>query len=59
MFGYRHLGAATTIVLIVAAQLAMGIALDAMGLIGGSRPIGVQTFLGAALLVTGAWLIVR
>ena len=27
VFGYRHLGAATTIVLIVAAQLAMGIAL--------------------------------
>src|SRR5262249_8235694 len=59
VFGYRHLGAATTIVLIVAAQLAMGIALDAMGLVGGERQIGVQTFLGAALLVTGAWLVLR
>ena len=59
VFGYRQLGAATTIFLIVAAQLAMGIALDAFGLAGGGRQIGVQTLLGAALLVTGAWLVVR
>ena len=59
VFGYRHLGAATTIALIVAAQLAMGIALDAMGLVGGSRQIGLQMLLGAVLLVTGAWLVVR
>ena len=59
VFGYRQLGAATTIVLIVAAQLAMGIALDAMGLTVGARPIGMQMLLGAALLVTGAWLVVR
>jgi bacterial/archaeal transporter family-2 protein len=59
VFGYRHLGAATTIVLIVAAQLATGVALDAIGLTGASRPIGLQTLLGAALLVTGALLVVR
>jgi len=59
VFGYRQLGASTTIVLIVAAQLAMGIALDALGLTGDARQIGVQTLLGAALLVTSAWLVVR
>lgn len=59
VFGYRHLGAATTIVLIVAAQLTMGIALDAVGLTEGSRQLGVHTLLGAALLVTGALLVVR
>ena len=59
VFGYRQLGAATTIVLIVAAQLAMGIALDALGMTGGVRQIGIQTLLGAALLVSGAWLVVR
>jgi bacterial/archaeal transporter family-2 protein len=59
VFGYRHLGAATTIVLVVAAQLATGIALDAIGVTGASRPIGLQTLLGAALIVTGALLVVR
>jgi bacterial/archaeal transporter family-2 protein len=59
VFGYRHLGAAPTIVLIVAAQLAMGIALDALGLTAATRPIEMQTLLGAALLVTGALLVVR
>jgi transporter family-2 protein len=59
VFGYRHLGAARTIVLIVAAQLALGIALDALSLTGGARQIEIQTLLGAALLVAGAWLVVR
>jgi transporter family-2 protein len=59
VFGYRHLGAATTIVLVVAAQLATGTALDAIGVTGASRPIGLQTLLGAALIVTGALLVVR
>jgi transporter family-2 protein len=59
VFGYRHLGAAPTIMLIVAAQLAMGIALDALGLTGGARPIEVQTLVGAALLVAGAFLVLR
>jgi transporter family-2 protein len=59
LYGYKHQGAAATIVLVVAAQLVTGLVLDAMGLTGAARPIGAQTLLGAALLVCGAVLVVR
>jgi bacterial/archaeal transporter family-2 protein len=59
LYGYQHQGAAATIVLVVAAQLATGLVLDGLGLTGTARPIGGETLLGAALLVTGAVLVVR
>jgi transporter family-2 protein len=59
LYGYKHQGAAATIVLVVAAQLVTGLILDGMGLTGAARSIGTETLLGAAFLVTGAFLVVR
>jgi transporter family-2 protein len=59
LYGYKHQGAAATIVLVVAAQLVTGLILDGLGLTGAARSVGVQTLFGAALLVTGALLVVR
>jgi transporter family-2 protein len=59
LYGYKHQGAATTIVLVVAAQLVTGIVLDGLGLTGAVRPIGGATLLGAGLLLAGAVLVVR
>jgi transporter family-2 protein len=59
LYGYKHQGAAATIVLVVAAQLVTGMVLDGLGLTGAVRPIGAATLLGAGLLVAGAFLVVR
>jgi bacterial/archaeal transporter family-2 protein len=59
LYGYRHQGAATTIVLIVAAQLATGLAFDAAGLTGTARAITAERMIGVALLFAGAFLVVR
>jgi transporter family-2 protein len=59
LYGYRHQGAATTIVLVVAGQLVMGLALDGMGLTGAARPIAPHTLIGVALLLLGTALVVR
>jgi len=59
LYGYRHQGAATTIVLVVAGQLVTGLALDGMGLTGAARPIAAPTLIGTALLLLGTALVVR
>jgi transporter family-2 protein len=59
LYGYRHQGAAATIVLVVAGQLVMGLALDGMGLTGAARAIAPHTLIGVALLLVGTALVVR
>jgi transporter family-2 protein len=59
LYGYRHQGAATTIVLVVAAQLVTGLAFDAAGLTGTARAITAERIVGVALLFAGAFLVVR
>ncbi|WP_167858583.1 DMT family transporter [Methylobacterium nonmethylotrophicum] len=65
LYGYRQQGATVTVALVVAGQLAAGIAGDAAGLTGrrvGVNPdssLGWETWLGAALLLAGAVLILR
>lgn len=70
LYGYRQQGATVTVAMVVAGQLAAGIAGDAMGLTGrkgglgpdtstGLQTLGLQTWIGAALLVAGAVLILR
>lgn len=64
LYGYRQQGATVTVALVVAGQLAAGIAGDAAGLTGrpgaqGHGTLGPETWIGAALLVAGAVLILR
>ncbi|WP_162561403.1 DMT family transporter [Methylobacterium terrae] len=59
LYGYRQQGATVTVALVVAGQLAAGIAGDAAGLTGRRGALGVETWIGAALLVAGAVLILR
>ncbi|MGZ6347714.1 MAG: DMT family transporter, partial [Anaerolineales bacterium] len=55
-----RLGATTALALIIIGQLAMGIIIDHFGLFGVSiRHIDVIRLVGAALLITGGYLIVR
>lgn len=57
--GYRNIGAATTIAVLVASQLIGGLALDIARSHGVTlRAIAGPTF-GALLLVIGAWLIAK
>jgi transporter family-2 protein len=53
--GYRTLGAAPTIAVLVASQLVTGLAADAMAV--GFRAAPMRPLLGAALLVAGAVLV--
>jgi bacterial/archaeal transporter family-2 protein len=59
LYGYRHMGATTTIVLIVAAQLSTGVLFDALGLTGEARIPNALRILGVLLLFAGAYLVVR
>lgn len=51
------LGLATTIVVVTATQLAMGLVLDALGMAGRIVPITASRLLGVALVVAGALLV--
>ncbi len=59
LYGYRTQGAATTIAVIVASQLAAGLALDAVGFRGETIPITTERLIGLALLFAGAALVMR
>lgn len=59
LHGYRHQGATATIVLLVAGQLATGLALDAAGVTGGGRSLTPDRLLGVVLLLAGVFLVVR
>lgn len=55
-----RIGAATTVTLIVVAQLVLSTLLDHFGLLGTSvRPIDPSRILGVAVLFLGTWLMVR
>ncbi len=57
--GYQKVGAAATISLLVASQLIAGLAADALKADNPLSRLGLPSLLGAALLVAGAYLIVR
>lgn len=57
--GYQHLGAATTIAVLVASQLVGGLLMDIVRSDGISLRTLVMPVLGAILLVLGAWLVAR
>jgi transporter family-2 protein len=55
-----RIGVATTVTLIVVAQLILSTLLDNFGLLGASvRPIDISRILGIAALFLGTWLMVR
>jgi transporter family-2 protein len=55
-----RIGAATTVALIVAAQLILSTLLDHFGLLGTSvRPFDLTRVVGIAVLFFGTWLMVR
>ena len=55
-----RLGAAATVMLLVAAQLSLSALLDHWGFLGAPvRPLDQARLLGMALLFLGAWLMVR
>jgi len=55
-----RLGAATTVMLLVAAQLSLSALLDHWGFLGAAvRPIDLPRLAGMSLLFLGAWLMVR
>lgn len=55
-----RLGAATTVILIVAGQLIISALIDQFGLLGTTvRPIDLSRLGGIVLLFLGAWLMVR
>lgn len=59
LYGYQKVGAAATVSVLVASQLVAGLAADWLRAdAGGPRP-GLQSALGAALLIGGAVLILR
>lgn len=59
-FTIPRLGVAATVVLIVAAQLIVGLWLDHFGLLGVAvRPVDVARIAGVLLLLAGAWLVLR
>lgn len=55
-----RIGAATTVTLIVVAQLILSTLLDHFGLLGTSvRPIDLSRIMGITVLLLGTWLMVR
>lgn len=59
IMGYQKVGAAATISVLVASQLLAGLAADALKAENPLSRLGLPSLLGAALLVAGAYLIVR
>ncbi|WP_374604960.1 DMT family transporter [Niveibacterium sp.] len=59
IMGYQRVGAAATISVLVASQLLAGLAADALKAENPLSRLGLPSLLGAALLVAGAYLIVR
>ncbi len=59
IMGYQRVGAAATISVLVASQLLAGLAADAMKADNPISRLELPSLLGAALLVAGAYLIVR
>ena len=57
--GYQHVGAATTIAVLVASQLIGGLVMDIARSHGVSVRALIGPGIGAILLVVGAWLVAR
>lgn len=57
--GYQHLGAATTIAVLVASQLVGGLVLDVIRSPGVPLRALISPVCGALLLIVGAWLVAR
>lgn len=59
-FAVPRLGLATTLVLTIVAQLAVGVLLDHFGWLGaGPHPFSATRALGLVVLLIGTWLVVR
>jgi transporter family-2 protein len=55
-----RIGLAATVSLVVAAQLTIGALLDHLGILGlAGRPLDLPRLAGIALLLLGAWLVLR
>ncbi|MEQ1524434.1 MAG: DMT family transporter, partial [Aestuariivirga sp.] len=60
LYGYKHMGAATTITLIISSQLITGVVMDALTLhASGQQFLNFQKLLGVGLLAVGSLLILR
>ena len=60
LYGYKHIGAATTITLIIASQIITGMVMDALTLhANGQQFFNFQKLWGAGLLAVGSLLILR
>ena len=59
-FTIPRLGIATTIILTVAGQLLIGLALDHFGILGAAiRPLELSRLLGVVVVFVGVWLLIR
>lgn len=55
-----RLGAATTVILIIAGQLIIGAVLDHFGLLGAAiRPLTLSRLAGMVIVFAGVWLMIR
>ena len=59
LLGYQRIGAAATISILVASQLIVGLAADAVTSRTGGTPVTVSSLFGAGLLFAGAVLITQ
>jgi transporter family-2 protein len=59
LLGYQRIGAAATISILVASQLIVGLAADAVTSRTGGTPVTVSSLFGAVLLFAGAVLITQ
>lgn len=60
LYGYKHMGAATTITLIISSQLITGVVMDALALhASGQQFLNFQKLSGVGLLAVASLLILR
>lgn len=58
-YAFPRLGAGATLALVVLAQLVAAVALDRAGWTGRELPLTATRIAGVAMLIVGAWLVVR
>jgi transporter family-2 protein len=58
-FAIPRIGVASTLTLIIAAQLIIGVILDHFGWLTVPRPMDISRIVGMVILLIGAWIILR
>jgi transporter family-2 protein len=58
-FAIPRIGVASTLTLIVASQLIVGVVMDHFGWLTIPRPVDLQRMIGIAILFLGTWIVLR